>query len=332
MNTDIVLQQLEVVIEEIESDYLGSIPNSYTRSAKKTSLRVFREYVSSELNVESPRLKDWSSDIFAKFEKDLSLRYSSNTHHQRISNLPRFAKWCCRKYPDFENPTLAVLPSPQPNIRPEILKDFEIKTIRLHCESLARSYGAVPGNCGREGLLPYFSERFKVFQDWFLFELILHTGLRPEDIVSLNMNQVDELKTQIHDVLSTGYRYRRIPLVRSIQSLFELYLTMREELLEAQCEYRCLPVEYKLNFPLFISLYAANLDDPATYRISKKTLYRRIEKMGREAGCPSINARKLRETFGYTMYHSTNDSIKTADAMRFRSSRTRYMRIRRRYG
>src|SRR5262249_41184246 len=126
-----------------------------------------------------------------------------------------------------------------------------------------------------------------------------------------------------------GKKFRNVYLDTAIRPLFEEYLAMREQmLLERYSDYRELTPQATQRFPVFISLYRADISNPQSFGLAPETIWRIIASFGAKAQASatspigSLHPHKLRHTFAHGLLDSSKDVRLVAQALGHSDVRT----------
>ena len=135
----------------------------------------------------------------------------------------------------------------------------------------------------KKKLLSVLRDRKSAERDYFLFDMILNTGLRISELTSLNVGHVHDRKTL--EILGKGGKIREIPLNKSIQSHIESFLKLKKRRGEGIFD----------TDPLFVSRKRC--------RLSVRAVQRSLDKWLGEAGIQTkYSPHALRHTFGTELF------------------------------
>jgi site-specific recombinase XerD len=150
------------------------------------------------------------------------------------------------------------------------------------------------------------STEFASYRNRAIIELLLATGLRAEELLSINIGHMDgrwlrQLKTK-------GRQIRNVYMVTAIDSIIASYLNLRTEELNRRCPGHMYLTESEKNrFPLWVTFYGANINDPASFRMSYETLRTTIYRIGEAAGVENLHAHRFRHDMLTELRRAGND-------------------------
>jgi site-specific recombinase XerD len=314
-------------LEPLINSFLDETKNENTRRARKNDLTILYQWlerilVEQGVQDRNPRTTDWTAINTSAFLKERSKLDGPNSYARRVANYRKFARFVETLSPNFENPmTVAGTPSRIERM-PRVLHQAEIDLLRQYAAAQVFRTSRYPSRSRR-----YFQR----FRTWMVFELMLHTGIRPSELINLTHAQVDSLMAKLRDVPSPGYLLNDVPIANDILGLFRAYLNVRESILIDNCNCDPSDQQYWASIPLFPSLYGSRPSEPSSLRMTPKTQWRFLVGLGEAAGIQKVSARILRDTFAVQKLTNTYSIRKTADALRFTDWRMSDLRVRRRY-
>lgn len=294
-----LLENLEVYLPKCSR-------SGHTVRAYRNHLRHFVDFVALRLAVEDLpdlRLERISSKLVHDFiEHRESCGDSPTTLNARLGAIKSFFNWLTEAY---ELPTN---PISEASFRREsaydntfCLTDEQIRKIRL---------GVKNGAVGSE-------RTFHCLRDWLIFEVMLHTGMKGQEISQIKCSQVEELLRFFDEVLSSGWRYHKIPIVKNIRGLMNVYSELREErLLAAYPDFETFSVSRKGALPFFVSFYNVHSLERDDLSISAKTIYRLIRELGASAGLTKLQPSAVRHTYGFEVTKHSGDLDTTKKRLR----------------
>jgi len=144
----------------------------------------------------------------------------------------------------------------------------------------------------------------------FLFDFLLETGLRAEEIRLLRISQIDEKLEWIKNVRTKGKRYRNVYIPSDLRPIMTIYLKLREETLLKF--FPKLSKNTDRSLPLFISTYNADPEQPDSFLMGAKSLWRAINELSSEQ---KLHPHLLRHSFALDLLNSSNDIRLVAQAL-----------------
>ncbi len=135
----------------------------------------------------------------------------------------------------------------------------------------------------KKNLLKVLKDRKSAERDYFLFNLMLNTGLRVFEVANLTVGQVKDRKTL--EIIGKGSKIREIPLNKTIRDHIEKYLRVKKRRKESLFD----------DAPLFISR--------KHNKLSIRAIQRSLDKWILEAGIKNkYSPHALRHSFGSALY------------------------------
>ena len=305
------------LVEIVESyvEYYAS-GEGHTARAKRYDLKHFLGFLAagSGANPRELPLSAWTMQSTQDFvDSRLALGESPATVSRRLATLKHMGRTLAERVPGYINPAREVKSPVLAASRPHGLKAAEIELLReaaLECEKRA---GASFGS----------------FRNRFLLELLLATGLRADEVRLLVLGQVKEDLHWLRNVKTKGRKFRSVYLESQIRAIAKAYLEARESQLLAKVPaYRELPDPEKLRFPVLVSVRGASIDNPLSFGLSPKTIWRIIADFGKRAQALStqpignLHPHRLRHTFAHGLLDSSKDVRLVAQALGHSDVRT----------
>jgi len=143
-----------------------------------------------------------------------------------------------------------------------------------------------------------------------LFDFMLDTGLRAEEVRLLKLAQIDERLEWIQNVRTKGKQYRNVYITSAMRAELRDYL----ESLESEIK-RFMPKLTKSQscaLPLFISGYAANAGDLSSFLMGAKSIWRAVNELSRET---ALHPHLLRHSYAIDLLENTKDVRLVAQAL-----------------
>ncbi len=306
-------QRLLDVLENYLQYYASG--ENHTARAKRYDLQHFLQFLAGHPSrVNEVKVSAWTLQSTKDFiDHRLNIGEAPATVSRRLATIKHFGRTLAERVHGFINPAReAKAPVVQPS-RPHGLTVDEIALLRQAAAQLAED--------GKNSFL--------VLRNRFLLELLLATGLRADEVRLLIVSQLSEERDWLRNVKTKGKKFRNVYLDSSIRELLDEYLRMRERtLIERYPEYRELSAQAAQRFPVFISLYRADVSEPQSFGLAPKTIWRIIASFGSRAqaisGAPigSLHPHKLRHTFAHGLLDSSKDVRLVAQALGHSDVRT----------
>lgn len=291
-------QLLQEIFERYLSFYASS--SDHTARAKRYDIKKFLKFLSKQSSTtSSPTLADWTHSNVQRFVDNLlASGESPATAARRLATIKHLGRTLAETTPEFVNPAREVKAPRFQTQKPQGLSAVDIERYK----DTAR---------GRLKQKPSFNRH----RNLVLFIMLLETGLRADEVRLLRMSQLSDDGKWIKDVRTKGRRYRSVYLSTRIQKELAEYLIAREEALKK----RFATYNGRLNkrLPVFVSLYNAVVDDPETFLMGSKTLWRAIRECG-----SGLHPHKLRHTFALELLDSSGDVRLVAQALGHADVRT----------
>lgn len=309
---------------KLEEEQLSSVFESYVRyyaagdghtaRAKRYDLEHFLKFLSAGRSPLEVRVNDWTLQSTKDFiESRLQIGEAPSTVARRLATLKHVGRTLAERVAGYINPAReAKAPVFHPS-RPQGLTAEEIGLLRSAAEHL------------HEGSKdPFASARNRT-----LVEILLSTGLRADEIRLLTVQQISDDLSWLSNVRTKGKKFRNVYLDSSVRDTLRDYLELREQvLLERNADYAALTAAQRGRFPVFISLYRVSLDDPMSYGLSPKTVWRIVYDIGLRAQVlaarpmGNLHPHKLRHTFAHGLLDSSKDVRLVAQALGHSDVRT----------
>jgi len=148
----------------------------------------------------------------------------------------------------------------------------------------------------KRNLLAVLKDRKSAERDYFLFNLMLNTGLRVSELASLTVGHIQDRKTL--EIIGKGSKIREIPLNTAIRSHIEKYLKIKKRRKENLLD----------EAPLFVSRKHNTL--------SVRAIQRSLDKWLKEADIQTAySPHALRHTFGTELYSKCKNIRLVQDLM-----------------
>lgn len=282
--------------------------DSHTARAKRLDLQHFVEFLKSYFSykhAENIQLKDWDHSSIQRFvDHCLSQGQAPATVSRRLATIKHMGRTFAEKFPGFVNPAKEVkAPKIIPN-RPKALDSLELEKINT-----------------KASLRKNLKSSFTRLRNQVIFEFMLDTGLRADEVRLLRISQL-ELSSEntyqwIKNVRTKGRRFRNVYITSKIQAALSQYLKAREQ--ELKPFFNPLTIASNRNLPLFISTYKATSSNPDSFLMGAKTLWRAINELSTDT---KLHPHLLRHSYALDLLNSSNDIRLVAQALGHSDVRT----------
>lgn len=270
---------------------------SHTARAKRLDLDCFVKFLTHYKGVSKPEkllASEWDATAVQQFvDSRLEQGEAPSTVARRLATLKHMGRTLSERIAGFINPAREVK-SPKIQItKPKHLKAEEIE----HARSKAQ---------GR------LSEKhsFNRFRNQILFELLLDTGLRAEEVRLLRRGQLDDSLEWIKNVRTKGRRYRNVYITSTMRDRLIAYLDKRSEKLK-EVFGSIKPADDRA-LPIFISTYNARIDQPDSLLMGAKSIWRAINELSAET---ELHPHLLRHSYAIDLLEESNDVRLVAQAL-----------------
>ena len=293
---------LEKVIESYISYYASG--KGHTARAKRLDLQRFTQFLISFRGVSSAKkltVADWDFSSVQRFVDDsLSKGESPATVTRRLATLKHMGRTFAEKVAGFINPAREVKGPRVGMIKPQGLSDAQIAQIKTKARIR-------------------LSEKtsFIRLRNQTIFNLLLDTGLRADEIRTLKIGQLDEKLGWIKSVRTKGRRFRNVYVTSAMKADLEMYLDARAK--ELKRYYSKLTTSHDKALPLFISTYGAKAGDVSSFAMGTKTLWRAVNELSADV---KLHPHLLRHSFALDLLHSSKDVRLVAQALGHSDVRT----------
>lgn len=263
--------------------------NSHTARAKRLDLQKFIQFLCQQNSYSKPekiKITDWSQSAIQKFvDSSLDRGESPATVSRRLATLKHLARVLADSNSALTNPTKSVkTPKVRPE-KPETITEKEIKTIR---------------KIARERLSA--RESFIRYRNSVLFELLLDTGLRADELRLLKMSQLDPELEWLKAVRTKGRRYRNVYITSELRPILKKYLLERKAVLKRLWPTASTKDDRML--PVFISSYACKPGKTESFFMGAKTLWRAINELSAKT---KLHPHLLRHSYATDLLSNSKD-------------------------
>jgi site-specific recombinase XerD len=289
----------KLLLGEVVESYLTyyAVGSNHTAKAKRLDLRTFLQYLVKLRGVstkEELRIRDWDFAAVQRFVEDrLARGEAPTTVARRLATLKHMGRVLSERVAGFVNPARDVkAPRVQPG-KPKGLTPAEVKELRQRA-------------MGRIAERNTFIRR----RNATLVSFLLETGLRADEVRLLRMHQLEESLEKIKGVRTKGRRFRDLYLPKTFRAALQLYLDDRRTLL--QRNFPALSATKRRQLPVFISTYTASTEDPESFLMGAKSVYRAVRELSAEL---KLHPHLLRHSFAIDLLESCRDVRLVAQAL-----------------
>ncbi|MEZ4752716.1 MAG: tyrosine-type recombinase/integrase [Bdellovibrionota bacterium] len=271
--------------------------SSHTSRAKRLDLDKFTSYLAkfhSLSKAEKLKLKHWDFSSVQRFVEDsLSKGEAPSTVARRLATVKHMGRTLSDKVKGFINPAREVKPPKTKPPRPKAINHKEIEKVRKVAKRR-------------------FSDKdsFIRLRNQTLFEFMLDTGLRADEVRLLKLNQLDDKLEWIESVRTKGKRFRNVYITSEMRPKLAYYLEFRDKKLK-QFYQKLTPAKNK-TLPVFISTYSAEAGKPETFMMGAKTIWRAINELSAET---ELHPHLLRHSYAIDLLDNSGDIRLVAQAL-----------------
>lgn len=287
---------LHSVIAEYLRNY--TMGGKHTAKAKRLDLNYFLEFLLRANQVTNPELLTTdviSQSVVEQFvEERLKLAEAPATVVRRLATIKHFCRVCAEEGKGLDiNPARMIRAPAVQNERPKALSNETISEIM---DSLALRCQNQPS--------------YRNYRDRLLILMMLHTGLRVDEIRILRVGQLSEDYSWLTDVRTKGRKFRKVYLPALLTDPLKEFLQIRE--VEVRGKLPRLTPTLNERLPLFVSLRGANQKDLTSFRLNEKSIWRVVHSVGASVG---VHPHLMRHTFAHRLLETTNDIRLVAQAL-----------------
>lgn len=263
--------------------------NDHTARAKRLDIDHFLEFLCKERLLSSNaklKVKDWNFTSVQRFvNKSLDAGEAPATVARRLATLKHMGRTLSEKVPGFVNPAREVKAPRHSAPSPKSLSRPELKSIKRRASDRLKQ-----------------KDNFNRMRNRTLFEFLLDTGLRAEEVRLLKLGQIDDKFEWIENVRTKGRRYRNVYITSSMRPSLETYLAERERVLKGFFSKLSKTVNRQL--PLFISTYNADPAKPESFLMGAKSIWRAINELSTDT---PLHPHLLRHSYALDLLKNSRD-------------------------
>ncbi|MCB9030716.1 MAG: tyrosine-type recombinase/integrase [Deltaproteobacteria bacterium] len=271
--------------------------SNHTSRAKRLDLDHFVDFLQSYVGVSKPEkltLQDWNySSIQAFVDEKLRSGEAPSTVARRLATIKHMGRTLADKLPGFVNPAKEVKTPKVKSLKPKALEKTEISEIK-NKSTVRRS--------NKDSFIRYRNET--------IFNFLIDTGLRADEVRLLRMGQLDENLEWIKNVRTKGRRYRNVYITSKMQPMLKEYLEQRTK--ELARFFPKLSKKLDKQLPVFISNYKCDPEKPDSFLMGAKSLWRAVNELSAET---KLHPHLLRHSYAIELLDSSNDVRLVAQAL-----------------
>jgi integrase/recombinase XerC len=268
----------------------------HTARAKRLDIDRFLEFLKRYRKIseiEHLTVGDWDFSACQHFVDELLKIEAPATVARRLATLKHMGRVLAERWPGFINPVRDVRAPKIQNARPQSLDSEEIDRIKEHASSLRTKRG-----------------NFVSYRNEILFYFLLDTGLRADEVRTLKRSQIDDKLEWIRGVKTKGRRFRDAYISSVIRDPLAEYLKARAAQLEGFFPKLTPSIDGRL--PVFISTHGARAEDPDSFLMGAKSVWRAIRSYSVET---KLHPHLLRHTFAVELLDDSKDIRLVAQAL-----------------
>ena len=270
---------------------------AHTPRAKRLDLDHFVHFLQSLRGLSRPeklKVSDWNLSTVQRFvDESLSSGESPATVARRLATIKHMGRTLSEQIPGFINPAREVRTPRIPQTRPKALSARQVEGVRRKAKERTQEKAS-----------------FIRLRNQMLFELLIDTGLRADEVRLLKLAQVDDKLEWIKNVKTKGRRFRNVYITSGLRRSLRDYLERRT--FELQRHFPRLSSSQSRNLPLFPSSYAAKPDKPESFLMGAKSIWRAIHELSAEL---DLHPHLLRHSYAVDLLGSSNDVRLVAQAL-----------------
>lgn len=278
--------------------------SSHTSRAKRLDLEKFVEHLTkfhALSKSEKLKVKHWDYSAVQRFVEDLlSGGEAPATVARRLATVKHMGRTLAEKARDFINPAKDVKPPLIKPPRPKAIDEKEVEKVR---KVASRRFED--------------KDSFIRLRNQTLFEFMLDTGLRADEVRLLKLSQLDDKLEWIENVRTKGKRFRNVYITSEMRPKLAYYLEARDKKLK-QFYQKLSPAKNKI-LPVFISTYGATAGKAETFLMGAKTIWRAVNELTAET---ALHPHLLRHSYALDLLESTGDLRIVAQALGHSDIRT----------
>lgn len=290
------------VVESYERYYATG--SSHTARAKRLDLEHFARFLAEFHGLSTPaklKVSDWVHSSVQRFvDESLRRGEAPATVARRLATLKHMGRTLAEKIGGFVNPAREVKAPKINPLKPKGLTRIELAAIKKVAKRRSSEKNS-----------------FIRLRNRMLFEFLIETGLRADEVRLLRMSQFDERFEWVRNVRTKGRQFRNVYLNTKLQRSLAKYLEVRR--IELGRFFKKLAVKTDRALPLFISAYDVDVNDPDSFLMGAKSIWRAVHELTAETG---LHPHLLRHSFAIDLLEHSNDVRLVSQALGHSDVRT----------
>ena len=263
--------------------------SGHTARAKRLDLNHFLVFLTAyrgRSKAEKLQVADWDYSSVQRFvEESLRSGESPATVARRLATIKHMGRTLAEKIRGFVNPAKEVKTPTVHALLPKALSSPEVEKIRARAKNRSSE-----------------KDSFIRFRNQTIFEFLIDTGLRADEVRLLKLAQLDDDLEWVKNVRTKGRRYRNVYVTSAIRSRLKEYLDRREQVLKRS--YSRLTKSESKELPLFISTYDAVAGNHDSFLMGAKTLWRAVNEL---SSGTKLHPHLLRHSFAVDLLEESKD-------------------------
>lgn len=270
---------------------------NHTAKAKRLDLNHFIEFLCSYFGTSKPekiKLEQLDHSVIQHFvDESIAKGEAPATVARRLATIKHMCRTLADQMPGFVNPAKAVKTPKAQAIVPQSLTPSEIIEIRSKAERRIIE-----------------KQSFPRFRNEVLFEFLIDTGLRADEVRLLRIAQLDPQLEWVKNVRTKGRQFRNVYITTAVRPLLNDYLERRR--LELLKVIPSLSKSFDRQLPLFISTYACRPDQPDSFLMGAKSIWRAINELSTDM---PLHPHLLRHSYATDLLETSKDIRLVAQAL-----------------
>lgn len=274
-----------------------AVGSNHTSRAKRLDLDHFLDFLADFKGYSSSKklkVSDWDYSSVQRFvDSCLQRGEAPATAARRLATIKHMGRTLAEKVPGFINPAKEVKTPKIVLGQPKALNQNQVKQVKKSAKDRVSE-----------------RESFTRLRNRALFNFLIDTGLRADEVRLLRYAQLDESLEWVRNVRTKGRRYRNVYITSDMRPQLQDYLAARQQKLESY--YKKLSAKANRNLPLFISVYNATPDDPESFLMGAKSIWRAINELSSDT---HLHPHLLRHSYAMDLLKSSSDIRLVAQAL-----------------
>lgn len=293
--TSLSQASLPKVFEHYIAHFAGG--SAHTQRAKENDLIHFVTFLRRFVGVSAPdklKLKHWDYSSTYQFLEDcLAHGEAPATVSRRLATLKHAGRSLAERISGFINPTKEVKAPRVPTLKPKALDAKSIKEVRKKVKERIEE-----------------KPTFLRIRNLTIFELLLDTGLRADEVRNLRVSQIDRDLSWIKNVRTKAKQFRNVYVTSNFRPTLKKYLEERDK--ELKRYFSTIPKQTADALPLFISGYKADLSNPDSFLMGAKSIWRAVREFSSDT---KLHPHLLRHSYATDLLDHTKDIRLVAQAL-----------------